>query len=353
LGNIDAARQHYDDALPLYEAERAQLGKANTLKSLGDLESRLGNIDAARQHYDDALLLYEREQDPVGKMNVFIGQARLLADQGAINEALAQFSEVFTIAESIGFANHPVTQDLRQEAEALHRLHDQATPIEDGTLDQSQLAENPLAQALSALLQVKSTEALAQTVAKHPILLELDAFFALAALLEQARAAGQSDALAHPLALLITLMQQYNERHATIDDPAEQQRYVELHRQLLPLADALDAEALGGALRHVAASALKTLGNFFVPDDEPREDGPPASAAADPQAALAAYTEAIAYVPTEPVFYRNRAGLLIELGEFDAAEADINAATTLDPSAERLTALQQELATARQKENAP
>ncbi|MFQ5855148.1 MAG: tetratricopeptide repeat protein, partial [Anaerolineae bacterium] len=71
LGNIDAARQHYDAALPLYEAEQARLGKANTLQSLGDLESRLGNIDAARQHYEDALKLYRLEREPGGIINTF------------------------------------------------------------------------------------------------------------------------------------------------------------------------------------------------------------------------------------------------------------------------------------------
>jgi len=41
--------------LPLYRAERARLGEANLLQSLGDLERRLGNIDEARAHYDAAL----------------------------------------------------------------------------------------------------------------------------------------------------------------------------------------------------------------------------------------------------------------------------------------------------------
>jgi hypothetical protein len=41
-----------------------RLGTANTLQSLGDLESRLGNVDLARGHYDAALPLYEAEQDP-------------------------------------------------------------------------------------------------------------------------------------------------------------------------------------------------------------------------------------------------------------------------------------------------
>ncbi|RLT42254.1 MAG: tetratricopeptide repeat protein, partial [Chloroflexi bacterium] len=61
LGNIEAARGHYDAALPLFAAEQARLGTANTLQSLGDLESRLGNIEAARGHYDAALPLFAAE----------------------------------------------------------------------------------------------------------------------------------------------------------------------------------------------------------------------------------------------------------------------------------------------------
>ncbi|HLL52186.1 MAG TPA: TIR domain-containing protein, partial [Myxococcaceae bacterium] len=57
LGNVEKARGHYDAALPLYEAEQDRLGKANTLKSLGDLESRLGNVEKARGNYDAALPL--------------------------------------------------------------------------------------------------------------------------------------------------------------------------------------------------------------------------------------------------------------------------------------------------------
>ncbi len=122
LGNVAAARGHYDAALPLYEAEQARLGKANTLKSLGDLESRLGNVAAARGHYDAALPLYEAEQDPVGKMNVFLGQARLAASQADIGLARHLFEQVFAIADQIGFGDHPVIQNLRREYAQLDRL---------------------------------------------------------------------------------------------------------------------------------------------------------------------------------------------------------------------------------------
>ena len=91
------------------------LGKANTLQSLGDLESRLGNVEQARRHYDEALLLYEIEQDPVGKMNTWISLARLEAALGNLTEADRHYRQVFRVAEQIGFGDHPVVRDWKQE----------------------------------------------------------------------------------------------------------------------------------------------------------------------------------------------------------------------------------------------
>jgi tetratricopeptide (TPR) repeat protein len=59
LDNVDAARQHFENAQNLFEVESYQLGKANALHSLGDLELSLNNVDAARQHFKIALPLYE------------------------------------------------------------------------------------------------------------------------------------------------------------------------------------------------------------------------------------------------------------------------------------------------------
>ncbi|MCL2060465.1 MAG: tetratricopeptide repeat protein, partial [Oscillospiraceae bacterium] len=70
LGQIDAAQKHYADAEQLYRAERANLGLANVLKAMGDLESRLGQIDAAQKHYADAEQLYRVERANLGLANV-------------------------------------------------------------------------------------------------------------------------------------------------------------------------------------------------------------------------------------------------------------------------------------------
>jgi tetratricopeptide (TPR) repeat protein len=71
-GNVGAARQHFENALSLFEAVCCQLGKAHVLKRLGDLERSLGSVDAARQHFENALNLHEAVCSRLGNANVQI-----------------------------------------------------------------------------------------------------------------------------------------------------------------------------------------------------------------------------------------------------------------------------------------
>jgi tetratricopeptide (TPR) repeat protein len=315
LGNIEQARQHYDAALPLYEAEQARLGKANTLQSLGDLESRLGNIEQARGHYDAALPLYEAEQDPTGKMNTWISLARLEAGLGRLSEADRHYQQAFHMADQIGFADHPVVQDWRQEHARL------ATASVSG---------QAAAPALAALLQVDSMESLQTTLTEHPILLELPTLEELAVLVTGAQETGQPEAARHLLALLATLLGQYGHTHTEQVDLAQQARFVVIHETLLPLAETLGDE-LAASLRRSLAWALNTLGNAHA------EGG-------DHAAAVEAYTSAIAYAQDEAMLYRNRAGEHIEMEQWAQAEADTKQAAALEPDAPRLVDLRQALA---------
>lgn len=114
-GRVPQLQQWLQTAMTGAELHGARLGRANTLQSLGDLESRLGNVAQARAHYDAALPLYEAEQAPVGLMNTWISLARLEAGLGNVAEADRYYQQVFRVAEQIGFGDHPVTRDLRQE----------------------------------------------------------------------------------------------------------------------------------------------------------------------------------------------------------------------------------------------
>jgi Tetratricopeptide repeat/NB-ARC domain len=97
LGNIDQARAHYDAALPLYRAERDQLGEANLLRSLGDLERRLGNIDQARAHYDAALPLYRAQRARLGEANVYKRFAEMFMAQKEWTQASTFYKQALPL----------------------------------------------------------------------------------------------------------------------------------------------------------------------------------------------------------------------------------------------------------------
>jgi tetratricopeptide (TPR) repeat protein len=405
-GRVALLNHWLQTALQGAEAHGDRLGKANTLQSLGDLESRLGNIEQARQHYDAALPLYEAEQDPIGKMNTWIGLARLEAGLGHVSEAERYYQRTFALAEQVHFVDHPVVLGWRQEctalaqttarspgemselqaladqliawiqtpdwadseaylqqhaadllsdeAEAVLASLQQANPDRPAILQHlallrrcrvigigpayqefhatqaaaQQAAQDPAAQALTALLQVDSAEALEHTLAQHPALLELPTLERLVAMVPDA--AGQPGAARHLLALLGILLERYNHAHAEHVDLAEQARFVALHETLLHLAETLDDELAGG-LRRSLAWALNTLGNAYATQD-------------DHAAAVDAYTRAIAHAPEVAMLYRNRAGEHIEIEQWAQAKADIEQAAALEPDAPRLVDLRQALA---------
>jgi len=66
LGNIEAARQHYDNAIELYKKEQDQLGLANVYQSLGDMLLANKKNEEAQRYYRDALSLYRSEMEPMG-----------------------------------------------------------------------------------------------------------------------------------------------------------------------------------------------------------------------------------------------------------------------------------------------
>jgi len=403
LGNIEAARGHYDAALPLYEAEQARLGKANTLQSLGDLESRLGNIEAARGHYDAALPLYEAEQDPVGKMNVFIGVARMEAALGNRARADDLYQRVFSLADAIGFGQHPVTQDLRREYAEFRQTDAQA----DDPTAQTHL--QALVDQLIAWVQIADLAEQQQFLAANAgALLTDDGELALHLLLQ---ANPNHPLLRRGLALLrrsreLGIDAAYAELAAALNDPVQQavaallaaENDEELQRVLTnaeplaaPAAIFALAALLDGALAaqdgpNVARFAVLLVllverynyADAVVPVEQRQavvevcanllplaEQIDPQLAAglreqagwacnrlgaalADEQqdhpAALAAFTRGLSFDAGNAVLRRNRAGEQIVLNDLAAAAADIEQAAALEPDAPRLVTLRSDLA---------
>ena len=322
LGNVDAARRHYDAALPLYEAEQARLGRANTLKSLGDLESRLGNVDAARRHYDAALDLYRAEQEPGGIINTLVSQARLEVGTGNLDLVRSLYEQAFRVADQTGYADHPIVQGMRREYAALGAASTEGA-----------IAQNLVGLALSALLQVDSDQALAQALHDHPILHEAPGLFALAGLLNQALQAQERAEITRLLVFLVALLQSYNDTHQEEFDLEAHSAVIDLCAQVIPLAGQLDA-GLATALRQEAAWACNTLGNHA------------ADTLKDLAQAVAAYSRGLTFDPANAMLLRNRAGVHLNRRDLAAAQADIAAAAALQPDAPRLADLRQALAAA-------
>ncbi|MEO6760734.1 MAG: tetratricopeptide repeat protein, partial [Saprospiraceae bacterium] len=76
----------------LFKKEQSDLGRANALQTLGDLESRLDEPAQAELFYQQALLLYQKELEPTGLINTCLQMARLTHAFGpqGVEQASAQ-----------------------------------------------------------------------------------------------------------------------------------------------------------------------------------------------------------------------------------------------------------------------
>jgi tetratricopeptide (TPR) repeat protein len=196
--------------------------------------------------------------------------------------------------------------------------------------DLAAAAQDPTVQTMQALLQVKDAESFEAVIAAHPALKELSMLQQVAGAVQQAHRDGQPDLARYWLALLLSLFRTYNYEHAEQRDPEAQMQFIELHELLLPVAEALDDEALPAGLRESCSWALNTLGNYYAQQGE------------HPQA-VETYTRAVACAPQTAMLYRNRAGEYLELQQYDAARQDIEQAAHLEPEAARLPELWRDL----------
>ena len=214
----------------------------------------------------------------------------------------------------------------------------------DAAFEEFQAArQDPVGRAIAALLAAISPEALAQTLTDHPALGELPAIERVAGLVQQAQAGGSRDDAVQWLYFATVMAERYLYSHTKGIVAADQEEFIAVLEGLivtgeeLAVADEAEAAAdLVQALRSIAGHACNALGNH-------RSD-----AEKDYAAAIAAYTRGSAFDPANAMQLRNRAGAHIELGDCDAAAADIEAATAMEPDALRLVELNDELAKCRE-----
>ncbi len=194
--------------------------------------------------------------------------------------------------------------------------------------EQRATRDNPLARALTALVNVTAAAALAQVVETHPILLTPPA---LRAVLQLAVEAGQgpTEVAQRALGLLVLLLHLYAEQQLEGRDPDESTAVLEVYEQALALADAQDEDGwLSTHLRQSAAWVCNTLGNYHDQHDH--------------TAALAAYDQGVAFDPDNAMLRRNRARAHLALGQLAEARTDMDQAERLEPQAARLPELKQQ-----------
>ena len=120
----EAARQRYEEALPLYRKVGDLQGEANCIQRLGDLALARSDHDGARQRFEEALPLYREVGDVLGEANCIrslgdLDEARGEAARacGCWREALALYARI-PEPYSIGAAHNRLARRAATPAEA-------------------------------------------------------------------------------------------------------------------------------------------------------------------------------------------------------------------------------------------
>jgi tetratricopeptide (TPR) repeat protein len=101
LGQIESAQEHYAQAEQLYRKEKANLGLANTLRSMGYLESRLGQIESAQEHYAQAEQLFRKEKNNLGLANTLLSMGDLERGSENYDSACNFYETAFKLYQDV------------------------------------------------------------------------------------------------------------------------------------------------------------------------------------------------------------------------------------------------------------
>ena len=112
----DAARQLFQQAMPLYDKIGSLLGQANCLRSLGDIAFIESDNDAARQLFQQAMPLYDKIGDLLGQANCLRSLGKIAFIESDNDAARQLFQQAMPLYDKIG--------DLLGQANCLRSLGD-------------------------------------------------------------------------------------------------------------------------------------------------------------------------------------------------------------------------------------
>jgi tetratricopeptide (TPR) repeat protein len=110
LDEYGAARERYEEALPIYREIGARLGEANAITSLGDVARLQKDFGTAEAHYQTALGIYVDIGARLGEANVLDSLGELAEAQERWPAAASWFQRALEIYEAIGSSYARVTQ---------------------------------------------------------------------------------------------------------------------------------------------------------------------------------------------------------------------------------------------------
>ena len=97
----DAARDHYQRAMPLYQKVGDVLGEANCIRSLGDIALRRSDHDAARDHYQRAMPLYQKVGDVNGQALCERGFGEIARECGEHELAVVHYAAALALFRQV------------------------------------------------------------------------------------------------------------------------------------------------------------------------------------------------------------------------------------------------------------
>jgi tetratricopeptide (TPR) repeat protein len=91
---MDAALNSYGEAQALFKQVGSNLGQANVLQAIGDVQSFRKEMDAALNSYGEAQALFKQVGDNLGQANVLLALGRINDDVESFEQALALYKQI-------------------------------------------------------------------------------------------------------------------------------------------------------------------------------------------------------------------------------------------------------------------